>query len=846
MLRITVKTLAAHRRRLLASCSAVVLGVAFLTGTLVLVQTLTDGFSATLAAAYEGTDAVVRSRVEVGLEEVTERGLVDGSLAETIAAVDGVAAVAPRIETDGRIVGADGDPLGGSGRTIAGNWVHDGRLNPYDLAEGRAPTGPGEVVIDRAAATDGDLAVGDVTVVRTPEPVDVTVVGIATFGGADSQGSDTFAGFDSDVAGAVLLADPGRASSIAVTAEPGTSQAELVRRLDAVLPDGIEAVTGAALIRELELRIQGEDHEVFQQALFAFATVALVVATFSIHNTFTIVVAQRTRESALLRALGASRGQVLRSVGAEALAVGLLGSAAGVAAGTGLAIGLLALMDALGLATPSGSLVLGAGSVGIALVVGVVVTLVASLVPAVRASRVAPLAALRDVAVDRSARSRRRAVAGAVVTGAGIALSVVGAVGRGVEAAGLGALALLVGVVVLGPVAARPVATLLGAPLAARRGVSGELARRNAVRNPRRTAGTAASLMIGVAVVSLFTVVGASLERSIDEAFDEQLAGDLMITGEGRGGLSRELAPAVAELPEVGAASPVGGAPIRIDGRGTLATTLDPATIGSIMDLGVREGSLRDLRPDQVAVSVAYAEEFGLALGDRVTVEYADGVTERPTVGAVYAKADLIASGGLVLPRDGFLPHTTTRADVNLLIALADGVTEAEGEAAVQRVADRFDAPDVETADERSAAIGREIDVILTVVYVLLLLAIVIAVMGIANTLSLSMHERTRELGLLRAVGQTRRQARAMVRGEAVVVALFGTVGGVGLGLFLGWALVSALSGEGGEIAFTAFAVPTATLAVVVALGALVGVVAAVRPARRAARIDVLSAITTD
>jgi putative ABC transport system permease protein len=841
MWRTTFRSISAHKRRLLGTSSAVLLGVAFLSSTLVIYRTLVDGFADLLTDAYAGTDALVHSSNEVGREGINERALIDRSLVDTIAAVDGVAAVAPRIENDARIVGADGDPIGGSGPTIAGNWVDDDRLNPYDLAEGRAPAAPGEVVIDKAAAEAGDLAVGDGTVVRTPDPVDVTIVGLATFGGADSQGSATFAGFTTDFAEEVLMPEPREASSIAVAAQSGVSQAELVSRLEPVLPDAVQALTGSELIRDLEEEIQGEDTEAFQQALIVFAFVALVVATFSIHNTFSILVTQRTRESALLRALGASRGQVLGSVTAEALAVGLVASLGGIAAGVGLAAGLLALMDALGLATPAASPVLDTTAVVIALVVGVVVTLLASLVPAVRASQVPPLAALRDVAVDRAATARRRGVAGAVLTAVGIALTFIGSAGEALEATGLGALATLIGVVVLGPVVARLAAAVLGAPQAAWRGMSGVLARHNAMRNPRRTAGTATPLMIGVAVVSLFAVVAASLKQSIDDLVDKQFAGDLVIIGEGSGGVSTDLAPAIAEVPEVAAVSPEGGGPARVDGENSLVTTFDPATIEAVENLEVREGSLRDVDVDQVAITVDHADENGLGLGDPVTIVFPDGVTERLTVDAVY-EDNLSEGGGIKLHRDAYLPHTSRPADMNILIALADGVTIGEGEAAVQRVADRFGAPDVQTNHEFTDSIAAEIDVILTVVYVLLILAIVIALMGIANTLSLSIHERTRELGLLRSVGQTRDQTRAMVRGEAVTVALFGTAGGVGLGVFLAWALVQALAGEG----FGSFAIPTGTLAVLVALGALAGVVAAVRPARRAARMDVLEALSTE
>jgi putative ABC transport system permease protein len=678
--------------------------------------------------------------------------------------------------------------------------------------------------------------------VRAPDRVEVTIVGLVSFGGADSQGPATYAGLTTEFADQMLLPEPGKASGIAVAAEEGVSQAELVGRLDAALPDGVESLTGAELTAELVEQTQEVSLDFFGPILAVFAVVALVVATFSIYNTFSILVAQRTRESALLRTLGASRGQVLLSVTAEALVVGLLGSVGGIALGMALASGLLLLLDAMGRPTPTWSPTLGGDTVLIALAVGVLVTVLATLVPAVRASRVAPLAALRDIAVDRSATPRPRAVAGVALVGLGVALVVAGATGEALETTGLGALATLVGVVVLGPVVARPAAALLGAPPAARGGSSATLARRNAMRNPKRTAATATPLMIGMAVVTLFAVVATSLRQSVADTVDTQFAGDLVIVGEGAGGLSPDLASAVAGLPEVDAVTALGIAPVRISGEDGVFTTFDPATIESVMDIGMRQGSLRDVGPGQVAVSVEYADDHGLALGDPVTVAYPDGATERQAVGAIYADDDLVGGGGVLLRRDAYAPHTTRPVDTNMLIALAAGVPGAEGEAAVQQVANRFSAPDVQTGDEFTESIAAEINELLTIVYVLLILAIVIALMGIANTLSLSVHERTRELGLLRAVGQSRRQVQAMVLGEAVTVALFGTAGGVGLGLFLGWALVEALASEG----FTSFAVPTASLAVVLTLGALVGVVAAVRPARRAARMDVLSAIATE
>ncbi len=615
MWRTTLKSIGAHKRRLLSTCTAVLLGVAFLSGTLVLGDTMTEGFGDMFTEANAGTDAVVRSATEVGEADFSERGLVERSLVDEVAAVDGVAAAEARIEGSARIVGADGDPLGGNGPpTQGGNWIADDALNPYDLSAGRAPEAPGEVVIDKAAAESGDLAVGDTTTVRTPEPIPVTIVGLATFGDADSQGPITYAAFTTDQAADLFMPDPDRVSSIAVSAAGGVSQDELVQRIDAVLPDGVESLTGAELTAEMEDGIKDDFLGFFETFLLVFAGIALVVATFSIYNTFSILVAQRTRESALLRALGASRGQVLRSIAVEALAVGLMASVGGIVVGLGLASGLLALMGAVGMTMPASSLVVAGSTVVTAVAVGVVVTLVASLAPAVRAARTAPLEAIRNVAVDASATSWVRALAGVVVTGAGIAVVVAGAFGGTVGLAGLGALLILVGVVMLGPIVARPAAGLLGAPQAARRGMSGTLARRNAMRNPRRTASTALALLVGVAVVSLMTVVGASIKQSIANTVDEQFAGDLVIMGDdfSLGGLSPDLTPAVADLPEVAVASPAGNAPVRIDGDDTVITTFDPATLARVMDVGVVDGSITDVGVDQIAVSQDYAEDHDL------------------------------------------------------------------------------------------------------------------------------------------------------------------------------------------------------------------------------------------
>jgi putative ABC transport system permease protein len=842
MLRATLKSIAAHKRRLLSTATAVILGVAFLSGTLVLGDTMRAGFADVFAEANAGTDAVVRSATEVGEAEVTQRGLLPESTVETVRAVDGVAVAEPVIEGVGQVVGRDGDPIGGNGPpTFAAGWIADPGLNPWEVADGRAPEADGEVVIDRATAKDGDLAVGDTVTIRTPEPIQADLVGIVTFGDADGMGGPTYAAFTPSFAQRTLMDRPGEISSVIAAGDGSLTEGQLARRIGDALPDDTETLTAAALTAEQEDDIQADFIGFFQTILLIFAGIALVVATFSIYNTFSILVAQRTRESALFRALGASRRQVVTSVVVEAVAVGVVASAVGLLVGVGLAMGLLSLAQSTWgmLAVP---VVVGTSPVVTGLVVGVLVTVVASVAPALRASRVAPLAALRDVAVDRSGSSRWRALFGVVATAGGAALVVAGSSGHSAGLAGLGAVVTLAGFVLLGPIAARPVAATLGFPLAKAQGMSGKLARQNAMRNPRRTASTASALMVGVAVVSLFTVMGASIKTSMDDTVDKQFVGDLVIARQdwSGSGIAPELTDDIRGLDEVDTVASFATAPLELDGKGMAPTATDLSTVVQVLDLGPREGDLSAVGAGEIALGVDYAKEHGYRVGEAVPVTFADGQSQDLTVAATYSETALL--GDVIVPSEVWAPHAGQASDDVVAINLADGVTDAQGQAVIQPLVDRYGAPEVMDRDEYVAAVAGEVDQMLVIVYVLLVLAVIIALMGIANTLSLSIHERARELGLLRAVGQTRRQVRAMVRGESFLVALFGTVGGVALGAFLGSALIRSLAEEG----FEAVTIPVSQLAVVLALGAVIGVVAALRPARRAARLDVLAAIASD
>jgi putative ABC transport system permease protein len=848
MLSLVFAEMRGHSRRLVGTGVAVFLGVAFLTGTLVLGDTLRSNFDSLFAEVNAGTDVIVRNATDLGIESDATPGLIDRSLVDGVRAVDGVSAAEPVVQGYGQLLGADGDAIGGNGPPqFAGSWTTDPDLNPYRLAEGRAPEADDEVVVNRKAADEGDLDIGDRTTLLTPEPVEVTIVGLATFGDQDGLGGVTFTAFTLDGAMEHVTKDPDGVSTIAVKAADGTPQDELLTRIDEVLPDGVEAVTGTEVSNEASDDINAIFLDLLTTFLTIFAGIALLVATFSIYNTFSIIVAQRTRTAALLRALGASRRQVLGSVVAEALVVGIVASLIGLAGGVGVAGLLKGLFDSAGFALPAGGIVVTLGTVAVAIVVGVVVTLVAGIAPAIRASRVAPLAALRDVAFESTATSRIRVVVGSLMLAAGTVLAVLPALSGEpwLVAVGLGAVVTVVGVVVFGPVVARPLSRVLGAPVARLRGLTGVLSRENAMRNPRRTAGTAAALMVGVGVVTLFTVFAASLKASLDASVERSFGGDLVVSSGqfGGGGISPRLVDEVNQLPEVSQAVGLGRGNAAIDGDTKELTVADPAALDAVLDLDLSGGSLADLGTDGLAVSDATADSNGWQLGDVVTVTFSDGQTEDLTIAATYEAADI--AGGYVMPAAVYEPHTLQEVDALVIVDVADGTSLARAQDAVEQVAAGYGSPDVLDRDAFAADVSSGVDMMLTIIYALLVLAIVIALMGIANTLSLSIHERTRELGLLRAVGQTRSQVRSMVRWESVLVATFGAVGGIAVGAFLGWALVEAAGAAAGS-AVSEFALPAGRLAIILIVGAIAGVLAGIRPARRAARLDVLQAIAAE
>jgi len=637
----------------------------------------------------------------------------------------------------------------------------------------------------------------------------------------------------SDATASELLAVPGQADAIAVTADPGVSQADVTAAVQAAVGDSVEVITGATLIAQ-DQEALAKDIKPFTVIMLVFAFVAVFVGAFIINNTFSITVAQRTRDMAMLRAIGASGRQVKRSVLIEALAVGVVGSAAGLAAGAGVASGLRVLMSAFGFTMPNGPMVITAQAMILSFAVGVGITLLSAWLPARRAAGIAPIAALREVNVDRSATSTKRAVSGTVMTAGGIAALVAGLHGT-LALVGLGALATFVGVAVLSPVLARPVAKVFGFPLRAR-GVAGELASRNAMRNPKRTARTAASLMIGVALVGFITVFAASAKTSLAGSLDTEFTGTHIVQSGGWDnsvGLSPELADQLRVTPGVDVVSQARVTPAVIDGSATDAfNAFDAKTVDEVFALGHVEGDLDSLGADGIAVSTDEAAAKHWSLGSAVPATFPGGDTTL-VVKAIYSGAtDWVGSE--------FVDLEALRANGGE--ALDYRIYVSGDEAAITGAASAYASAEVLDKDAFLGVVNGQIDTMLGLFYALLMLAVVIALLGIANTLALSIFERTRELGLLRAVGMARSQVRSTVRWESIIIAVFGTTLGLAIGTFFGWAIVKAMAGQG----IDTLTIPFGSLAVVTVIAAVAGAVAAVLQARRAAKLDVLHALVSD
>ncbi|MBX6390250.1 MAG: FtsX-like permease family protein [Frankia sp.] len=848
MLRATLRSLFARKIRLALSALAVVAGVSFVTGTLVLTDTLSGAYSTMYADITRNVSVAVRAVNQIDPGSNEGRKQVEAALVGQLAAVPGVRAAVGQVSGTAQIV----DPATGkaiqAGLTPSQgiNWTGDQPTATETIAEGRAPSGPGELVIDKGTADRVGLRVGQQVVVVGPvagPQEQFTLVGTFRTAGRDSATGGVVAAFTTPEAQRLILGS-GSFTAIYLAAADGVGAEELAARVSQILPDGVEAVTGAQLAEENQTAVE-EGLRFLSTSLLIFAGISVFVGAFIIFNTFTMLVAQRVRELALLRAIGASRGQVRLSVQVEAALVGVVGATAGLLLGVALARGLHAVMGVFGVVLPDGELVLRARTVVVAYLVGVLVTAAAAVVPAYKAATVPPVAALRDTFTIATRSLRTRAALGLAGVTLGGAVVVLGLSGRDLPVSpaalvGGGAGVIFLGVTALSPVIAKPVTAVLGAPLPRLFGVTGRIGLTNAMRSPRRTAATASALMIGLALVSAFSVFGESIKMSVRDTVSESLGADFYLSSQGQTGFSGEVRRAVEQVPGVQTVVGIHGLAMTVRGQSELESVLagDPAKIADVFQLTVTAGEL-DLPEGAIAMRATRAAELGLAVGDEVVVSYPDAADVPLRLAATFT-----GGGDLVeyLVSDAeWARHAAADLDLMVLVKQQPEADPAAVRAALDAAVKPF--PTVTVTDQREFIAEQEktVDQVIGMVYVLLALAVIIALFGIVNTLALSVIERTKEIGMLRAVGLSRRQMWVVVVLESVVISVFGATLGVAVGSFLGWALVKAMESQG----VTSFAYPLTTILGVLLLGAVLGVVAAVVPALRAARMNVLRAIAT-
>ncbi|MDD9207973.1 FtsX-like permease family protein [Georgenia sp. 10Sc9-8] len=839
MWHLTLAHIRTHTSRFALTLLAVVLGVSFVAGALVLADTSERLFEDEFRTANAGVDLTVRDAAafDSAMGVAVERDPLPLTLLDEIRAVDGVVDARPAASGQG-LLEADGEAIVPAGPSLLASWAPE-PFGAFTVREGREPRAAGEVVLDVATATAHGITLGQEVTVRSETTATLTVVGLAGFGAEDGLTDTTVALVTLPAAQALL--DLEGVSEIQAVAADGVTPTELQRRVGAAIGTGYDVATSQDTV-EAGAAAAASRVGMVQVMMYVMAGAALVVGGFLIANTFAIVVSQRSRELALLRAAGATARQLRRSVLGEALVIGVVGALLGTGLGVAASAGLRSLVGVFGVSLPDGGTVLTVRTLAVSVGIGVVVTVLAALGPARRAARVSPVAAMREPS-GPVPTSRARLAAGVLAGGAGVvALAWTLRVGAPVAVVSLGALGVLAALTLLGPVLAPALARAVGRPLT---GVTGRLARESAARAPRRTAATAMALSIGLTLVVFVSVLSTSVRGFTGDAYAEVVTADYVLESaraEMLGGLDPHVHHDVADLPEVAAASRLRFGHWRDDGATNALTAVEPDTLGEVADVTMVAGSVSDLAGGGVAVTERVATERGLAVGDTLPMTFArTGDQELEVVGIVADSDAQALSTEFLLSMDTYATHFTEDVDAAVLVALADGVGAEAGRAALDEALQPY--PTVSLNDQAAAAAARtaSLDQMFGLVTVLLLLAVGIAVLGITNTLALSIVERTREIGLLRAIGMTRRQVRWMVRGEAVLVAVLALVVGVGLGVGVGAAAVASLGGEVDAPVIW----PVGQLLAIVALTTLAGLLAGMLPARRAARLDVLAAVAS-
>jgi putative ABC transport system permease protein len=844
---LALKSLWARRIRALTTILSVVIGVAFVAGTYILTDTTFAAFDEIFEDSLAKTSVVITAREEVR-QETGEVPSFKAAVLPKARAVDGVGPASGQIFTPGAFFDAKNEQIGSQFAPKFITSVLPEEIDTQTYPEGRPPRNASEVSLDQSAAEEAGLGIGDTLKLASVERVAAyRIVGLTRLGEASWGGASVAA---LTLPEAQRITDKrGEFDQILIAAEEGVGEATLRNRVQRVTPPALLVET-AKQNAERNSSLIRDDLGFLRIALLVFAFVALFVGAFLIFNTFSITVAQRVREFGMLRTLGAGRGQILGSVVVEALAIGLLGALLGLLGGYAIAVGLNGLFVAIGIDLPTTALVTKTRTIVASLAIGIGVTMVSSFIPALRATRVPPIAALLAL---EPPRSRRRGVVNAALAAllglAGLAMVVAGLFGGadGSSAAGLigaGAVAVLLGVSLFSPRLVRPLASLAGRPLELARKLTGRLARENTQRNPARTAVTAAALMIGLAVVAFVTVFAAGIKSSIATAVDESFQGELVMqNSDGFSPISPRAAEVARGVRGVGLVSTVRAAQARVldDGGGkerVSALAPDAAAVLTIEWVEGGPGTLRRLSDREVIVDKSLASSAGLERGDEV--RFLTQIGARPrlrVVGEFEDKAELL--GGAIVTQGLMARAFDQRDDFLAFVKLAPGAPAEAVQARLVREMDRqFPVVEVRNQEELKKNQEEQINQLLGLIYALLALAVIVSLFGIANTLALSIHERTRELGMLRAIGMSRRQVRTMIRYEAVITALIGALLGMVIGVVFAALIAQPLGDEGFALSY-----PVGQLLTMLVFAAIAGVVAAIGPARRASRLDILRAL---
>jgi putative ABC transport system permease protein len=838
MLRTAVRNVLAHKARLLMTVLAVMLGVAFVSGTLVFTDTLGNAFRNQSAKNYDKVAVAVTTWAERG---DVETPAVDAATLQKIQGLDGVDEATGRVSGFAGVADTDGKLIGNGWSNTGANFApgKNGKDAQYTFTDGTGPVEAGQVALDRASADKGDYRVGEKVRVATNGPVkEYTLSGVFTTEDGAVNAGGSLVLFDTEVAQQLYLR-PGEFKDVTVTAAAGASDQQLLKAVKPLLPEGAEAKTGAALADE-EAEMTESGLKSLNSMLLAFAGIALFVGVFLIANTFTMLIAQRTKELALMRAVGASRRQIKRSVLLEAGVVGLIASVIGFALGVGLATGLRSAMGMFGGKIPAGPLIVSPTAVVSAFAVGVLITVFAAWLPARRAAKIPPVAAMSSVHAVATTKSLVvRNSFGAVITLVGSALIVAGAAQgdeNGRWLIGGGAFLALIGVIVLIPLLSRPVIALARPLLRGLFGVSGKLAAQNAVRNPRRTGATASALAIGLTLVTGISVLGVTLGQAIDKMTTDNIVS--MASGDP---LDASALDALRKADGVAAASPQRSVWLTVgDDDGVSASGVTPGDVEKVFALKTVSGSLSSLKDGEIAVDRKTATSHGWKTGDSVPVTFQDDKKETLKVGALYEGNEFLSP--VLIPEDVVGAHETFADFREVWLTMEGGQSDANEQALVDALGDN---PAMSIMDRQGIRdmFGGFINTALNIMYALLAMALIIAVLGVVNTLAMSVFERQQEIGMLRAIGLDRRRVKRMIRLEAVVISLFGAVVGVGLGTFLGWAIGKSLSGS---IPGYALVIPWDRLALFLVLAGFVGVLASLWPARSGAKLNMLTAIKTE